>query len=341
MKTLLPLMMLLMALIFTGCASQPEAADPTPAPTPEPTDMPAPTGAPAPTGMPEPTDIPAPTEAPAPETAAYELVRTIELPFIPHDIALAPDGSLYAVELGAPMVHHFDREGNLLASWGGAGDGEGQFAFDPPPDGPPLDGGFVVVAPDGRVFVSDSYNNRVQVFDASGAFLEMWTSYGPDNAPFMNPGPISVDVEGNIYVSDFGGTHQFDASGNYIQSLQSAGELAIDGQGNVFTVVAFQNIAMKIPAGGGEPVVWGGEGVEDGLFITPMWVVLGPDDVVYIADHSGRLQAFDAEGNFLSAWSDPGNGDGPLAAPGALAIDSDGQIFVAPKDRSTVYVLRP
>jgi hypothetical protein len=44
------------------------------------------------------------------------MIRTIELPFIPHDIAVAVDGSLYAVELGAPRVHKLDGDGKMIQS---------------------------------------------------------------------------------------------------------------------------------------------------------------------------------------------------------------------------------
>lgn len=266
-------------------------------------------------------------------------MRAIELPFVPHDIAVDATGNMYAVELGAPMVHRLDDEGNVLASWGGAGREAGQFAFDPPPDAPPMDGGFVVVGTGGKVYVSDSYNNRVQAFDPQGNFVNMWDSYGPDGTPLNNPGPISVDGAGNIYVADLGGVHQFDGDGSYVRTLSAAGEVALDSQGSLFTVVAFENLAMKIPAGGGEPLIWGSEGMEDGQFTTPMWVVAGLDDTVYIADHSGRVQQFNSDGNLLGVWSDPGNGDAPLAAPSSLSMDTQGNLYVAPKDRTTVYVL--
>jgi DNA-binding beta-propeller fold protein YncE len=274
-------------------------------------------------------------------TPTLELVHTIELPFIPHDIAVAPDGSLYAVELGAPKVHWLDGDGNVMASWGNAGGEAGQFAFEPPPEGPQLDGGFIVVGAGGDVYVSDSYNNRVQVFSPEGEFLAMWERYGPEDTVINNPGPISADARGHIYVADFGGAHQFNAEGNYVQTLQAAGEIAFDSQGNLYTVVLFENIAMKIPASGGEPLIWGEEGMENGQFTAPVWVVVGLDDTVYISDHSGRVQAFDAQGNFQALWSGPEGNLGPLTAPASLAIDADGNIYVAPKDRTTVYVLRP
>lgn len=266
--------------------------------------------------------------------------QSIDLPFIPHDIAIGPDGNIYAVELGAPLVHKLNNEGELLASWGASGSEAGQFAFSPPPDGPPLDGGFLVVGQGGKVYVSDSYNNRVQIFDSDGEFLEIWDSYGPENTMFNNLGPISVDGNGSIFVADFNGLHHFDAQGNYVGTVGGAGEVAFDSQGNLYTTVAFENIAMKIPAGGGEPHVWGEAGTENGQFQTPIWVV-ATEDSVYISDHSGRVQKFDSQGNFISVWSGPSDGLGRFTGPATIAQDSQGNIYVSAKDRPTIYVIQP
>lgn len=293
---------------------------------------------------------PSPTARPVEEPAAtqevevmnpsIQVIRTIDLPFVPHDIAVAADGNIFAVELGAPRVYKLDPEGNILTTWGEAGTEAGQFAFDPPPDAPPLDGGFLVVGAKGNVYITDSYNNRVQVFDPDGNFLEMWESFGPESKPFNNPGPISVDAQGNIYVADFQGGHKFDPEGKYIETIQAAGEMAFDSKGNLFTVVAFEGIALKVPADGGEPLILGSAGMDDGQFTTPMWVEVNPDDTVYISDHSGRVQLFDADGKLITVWSDPGNGDSPLAGPSPLSQDSEGNIYVATKDRKTVYVIK-
>jgi hypothetical protein len=65
-------------------------------------------------------------------------------------------------------VHRFTRDGRLVKSWGTPGHGEGEFhlphsiAFDP----------------DGKLYVADRANKRIQIFSPDGDFLGMWTGMG-------------------------------------------------------------------------------------------------------------------------------------------------------------------
>ena len=54
----------------------------------------------------------------------------------------------------------------------------------------------------GRVYVADSGNDRVQVFDADGAFLGNLGSQGGEAGQFMFPHGIAVDGSGRVYVAD-------------------------------------------------------------------------------------------------------------------------------------------
>lgn len=76
-----------------------------------------------------------------------------------------PDGELYVSDgYGQFRVHRFDRQGNLVHSWGEKGEGPSQFAL-------PHD---VYVDERDRVLLCDRENQRVQLFDRSGAFTGEW-----------------------------------------------------------------------------------------------------------------------------------------------------------------------
>ncbi|MGQ9870601.1 6-bladed beta-propeller [Leptodesmis sp.] len=65
-------------------------------------------------------------------------------------------------------MQKFDTNGRFLKQWGSCGVGDGQFQE---PSGIAIDGS-------GYVYVSDTYNNRIQKFDADGNFLGLWTQWG-------------------------------------------------------------------------------------------------------------------------------------------------------------------
>ena len=75
----------------------------------------------------------------------------------PRRIAVGPDNSLYVVDQGRTQIVKFSPDGRVLATWGSAGSGDGQFN----------DHTSVAVDPaTGKVFVADPRNSRIQVFEA-------------------------------------------------------------------------------------------------------------------------------------------------------------------------------
>jgi sugar lactone lactonase YvrE len=60
----------------------------------------------------------------------------------------------------------------------------------------------IAVDAEGRHYVCEFGNSRIQVFDQDGRWLE--TIGGPGAAPgrFSNPWSIALDSQGNLYVAD-------------------------------------------------------------------------------------------------------------------------------------------
>jgi DNA-binding beta-propeller fold protein YncE len=60
----------------------------------------------------------------------------------------------------------------------------------------------VAVGRNGEVYVSDTLNSRIQIFDADGTFLSTFGKPGDGPADFSRPKGISVDSDGHIWVAD-------------------------------------------------------------------------------------------------------------------------------------------
>ncbi|HXJ89219.1 MAG TPA: 6-bladed beta-propeller [Candidatus Binatia bacterium] len=60
----------------------------------------------------------------------------------------------------------------------------------------------VAVDADANLYVTDMYNNRVEVFDADGNFIRQWGKSGDRPGTFSRPKGIAIDVDGHVWVAD-------------------------------------------------------------------------------------------------------------------------------------------
>ena len=120
----------------------------------------------------------------------------------PGALAIAPDGNLYVTDL-SQRVTVISPAGKVLRRWGKTGTGPGEFKFITNDPTAPTDvAGRIAVGRNGMVYVSDSGNDRVQVFTPQGRFIRQIGSYGSGKGQFFFPAGLAVDGSGNVYVTD-------------------------------------------------------------------------------------------------------------------------------------------
>lgn len=108
----------------------------------------------------------------------------------PSDVAVAANGDVFIADghndVGNNRIMKFSKEGKFISSWGKSGWAPGEFHAIHA----------IAIDPQGRVFVGDRGNNRIQIFDQSGKSLSVpWTQFG-------KPSGIAFDTRGQIYVAD-------------------------------------------------------------------------------------------------------------------------------------------
>jgi DNA-binding beta-propeller fold protein YncE len=182
------------------------------------------------------------------------------------------------------------------------GNADGQFSF-------PRN---VAVGPDGDIFVADSGNHRIQVFDPQGNFVTTWGEFGEAPGQFNEPWGIAVD-DRFVYVAD---------TWNYrIQKFTYDGRLlGVFGQN--------------------------GSPFEDdpglGLFYGPRDIALVDDGRLAITDTGNhRLQLMDRDGNFLDSAGGPGSLPGQFNEPVGLTTGANGNVYVADTWNGRIQELTP
>ena len=108
--------------------------------------------------------------------------------FQPNDVLVAPNGDIFVAEghggANARIVK-FTKDGKFIKEFGKRGTAAGEF------DQPHA----LALDSRGRLFVGDRSNNRIQILDQEGKFLEEW-------AQFSRPSGIYIDKQDNLYVAD-------------------------------------------------------------------------------------------------------------------------------------------
>jgi len=215
----------------------------------------------------------------------------------PKGMALDHEGNIVVVEPHYSRINHFTPEGRLLSQWGRHGPERGELSFPRAvaiaPDGSAFVSEFQIVErlqkfsparesvqieirgaghkprefnraeglsldDAGNLYVADSCNHRVQVFDGNGAFLREHGSPGTARGQFSYPYDVRVDGKGWQYVCEFGNSRVtvLDADDQVLEIIGGAGSapgqfnnpwsLALDSRGNLYVADSQNHRVQKL-----------------------------------------------------------------------------------------------
>ena len=178
-------------------------------------------------------------------------VREIGSTLLKRPAGIARDAEqklLYVADTHAHDVKVFDEQGRLVQLIGRRGEGNGEFNF-------PTHVAFAR----GELYVTDTMNSRIQVFNAGGELLE----------------------------------RKFGERGLYVGNLVRPKGVAVDDEGHVYVVESYYDHLLVFSRGGQFLLPIGGTGQEAGRFFLPAGVWVDGRNRVFVADmFNGRVIVF-------------------------------------------------
>lgn len=152
----------------------------------------------------------------------FTIVDRFEAPSLglerPVALAVGPDGNAYVTDTNQAVVV-ISSGGKVLRRWGHEGSEPGEFSFVGVDEADPVDiHASIAVGPDGKVYVSDSGNYRVEVFSAKGTFIRQFGEFGSAEGQLLTPFDLVADRAGNAYVVDdqAGAVSKFSPTGAFV-----------------------------------------------------------------------------------------------------------------------------
>ena len=150
---------------------------------------------------------------------------------MPTGLAISPKGDIFVSDgYGNKKIHKFNSSGKLIKSWGTFGNGPGEFAI--------LHN--LAIDEEGLIYVCDRENNRIQIFDDEGNYINEWND-------LLMPGDISIngDIVYVIEQSAQGGVSIWTKTGELITrwhgergpgkgSIISGHGIAVDSEGSIY-----------------------------------------------------------------------------------------------------------
>ncbi len=252
----------------------------------------------------------------------------------PRCVAIAPDGTLYVLDLTG-RIQHFTPAGEYLDELQMPDVSVGR------PQG-------IDVGPDGCVYVADTHYNRVVKFAPSG---EIRLIFGQGPAAGETPAPgelfwpcaIVVAEDGTIFTTEYGAYHDrvqvWSPAGGFLRAFGAFGTaegqfmrpmgLALDRAGHVYVADAVNHRVQVFTREGRFVCAFGGQGAAPGRFRYPYDIAVDSAGVVYTVEYGGhRVQRLSPAGEPRGHWGGLAGDETGLSHPWGLDVTPAGTVYV-------------
>jgi DNA-binding beta-propeller fold protein YncE len=198
------------------------------------------------------------------------------------------------------------------------------------------------------LYVSDTNNKRVQVFDTSGTPVFRFGKEGEGKGEFKFPYGITGDKEGNVYVADLynGKISIHDQKGKFIKYFETKDKLLKSPAGirmvneKLYVTDVQQNRVYVFNLKGEKLLEIASGAAKGDLFKAPNAVVIDKNDNIFVSDSGNqRILEYDKIGKYKRTinGSKDGKGTSVFVNPRGIGIDSRGILYVVNNLSHMVY----
>jgi len=191
----------------------------------------------------------------------------------------------------------------------------------------------IAVDGEGRIYVGEYQDGRVQVFSGTGEFLTVWNL--GNETPLTG---LSADRSGNVYAVYQGYIHRYNAeTGENLGQLQYTGDWGFDD----VTVTADGGLVASWYKNSDDIVWFNSDGIATQTITEAISSQAGESelDTSVAVDGLGNVYAlgsftssvfkFGPDGRYINRFGGDGDGDGQFRAPQAIAVDNQGRVYVS------------
>lgn len=201
----------------------------------------------------------------------------------------------------------------------------------------------IAIDGEGRIYVGEYSGGRVQVFDKDGKFITQWTTTEP-KFPLRG---MTADRRGTVYVVQRSAINKYEGTtGRHLGTTGAGGGhyddvwATPDGGLVAFSRKGHDNVVRIDSSGQVRQVIEkAASGPADESELSIRVAADGVGNVYALGTFTDAVFKYSPDGRFLTRFGGDGDEPGLFRAPGAIAVDNQGRVYVA--DFKGVQVFDP